>query len=102
MPRGTPNTSMETPTVDHSFKLLNSTRMMSTARRNPRLSDSIARAGPRRRDSAYVFAGNLDYEFSEGDVLVIFSQFGELTDVNLVRDKETGKSKAPAHTSSCC
>ena len=26
------------------------------------------------RDSAYIFAGNLDYEFSEGDIIVIFSQ----------------------------
>lgn len=44
------------------------------------------------KDSAYVFAGNLAREFSEGDVLVIFSQYGEISDVNLVRDDE-GKSK---------
>ena len=30
---------------------------------------------------------------SEGDVITIFSQFGEPVYVNLIRDKETGKSK---------
>jgi RNA recognition motif-containing protein len=28
-----------------------------------------------------------------GDVLAVFSQYGEVVDVNLVRDKETKKSK---------
>lgn len=32
-------------------------------------------------------------ELSEGDVVTIFSQFGEPVFINLVRDKETGKSK---------
>jgi RNA-binding motif X-linked protein 2 len=30
---------------------------------------------------------------SEGDVITVFSQYGEPTYVNLIRDKETGKSK---------
>jgi RNA recognition motif-containing protein len=33
------------------------------------------------------------YDLTEGDVLTIMSQFGEIVDCNLVRDKETGKSK---------
>ena len=41
--------------------------------------------------SAYVFAGGLPYELTEGDVLAIFAQYGEIVDVHLVRDKETGK-----------
>ncbi|KAI9006377.1 zinc finger CCCH domain-containing protein 42 [Hyaloraphidium curvatum] len=45
------------------------------------------------KDSAYIFVGNLDYELTEGDVITIFSQYGEIVDVNLVRDKGTGKSK---------
>jgi RNA-binding motif protein, X-linked 2 len=44
-------------------------------------------------DSAYVFLGGLSPELTEGDVLVIASQFGTPIDVNLVRDKETGESK---------
>lgn len=43
--------------------------------------------------SAYVFAGGLDYELTEGDLLAVFAQYGELVDVHLVRDKTTGKSK---------
>ncbi|TVY60867.1 Zinc finger CCCH domain-containing protein [Lachnellula suecica] len=45
------------------------------------------------RDTAYIFIGGLPLELSEGDVIAIFSQFGEPTYLNLVRDKETGKSK---------
>ena len=37
------------------------------------------------RHSAYVFAGGLPYTLTEGDVLAVFSQYGEVVDVNLVR-----------------
>ena len=45
------------------------------------------------RDSAYVYVGGLPYDLSEGDIIVIFSQFGEIVDVNMPRDKDTGKPK---------
>jgi RNA-binding motif X-linked protein 2 len=45
------------------------------------------------RDTAYIYIGGLPFELSEGDVITIFSQFGEPTYINLVRDKETGKSR---------
>ncbi|PBP16887.1 RNA binding domain protein [Diplocarpon rosae] len=45
------------------------------------------------RDTAYIYIGGLPTELSEGDVVAIFSQFGEPTYINLIRDKETGKSK---------
>jgi RNA-binding motif X-linked protein 2 len=48
------------------------------------------------KHSAYIFIGSLPYELTEGDVLTIFSQYGEIADINLVRDKETGKSKGYA------
>ncbi|KAL8979155.1 MAG: hypothetical protein Q9177_006215 [Variospora cf. flavescens] len=44
-------------------------------------------------DSAYIYIGGLPFDLSEGDIVTIFSQFGEPTFVKLVRDKETGKSK---------
>lgn len=44
-------------------------------------------------DTAYVYIGGLPLELSEGDILTIFSQYGEPTYLNLVRDKETGKSR---------
>ena len=37
--------------------------------------------------------GGLPYDLSEGDIITIFSQFGEPVHLNLVRDKETGKSR---------
>src|ERR1700712_2229983 len=45
------------------------------------------------RDTAYIYIGGLPFELSEGDVITIFSQFGEPTYINLVRDRETGKSR---------
>lgn len=45
------------------------------------------------RESSYVYVGGLSYELSEGDVLCVFSQWGEIEDINLVRDETTGNSK---------
>lgn len=44
-------------------------------------------------DTAFVYIGGLPIELTEGDVVTIFSQYGEPVFINLVRDKETGKSK---------
>ena len=45
------------------------------------------------RDTAYIYIGGFPFDLSEGDILTIFSQYGEPTYINLVRDKESGKSK---------
>lgn len=45
------------------------------------------------RDTAYIYIGGLHPDLTEGDVVTIFSQFGNPTHLNLIRDKETGKSK---------
>ncbi|KAF8757375.1 hypothetical protein HU200_010891 [Digitaria exilis] len=45
------------------------------------------------KDSAYVFVGGVPFDLTEGDLLAVFAQYGEVVDVNLVRDKGTGKSK---------
>eukprot|EP01083_Nonionella_stella_P276005 937593_1 len=47
----------------------------------------------RYKNSAYIFVGNLHYDLTEGDLITVFSQFGEIVDCNLIRDKETGDSK---------
>uniref|UniRef100_A0A8D2DN07 RNA-binding motif protein, X-linked 2 n=1 Tax=Sciurus vulgaris TaxID=55149 RepID=A0A8D2DN07_SCIVU len=46
------------------------------------------------KDSAWIFLGGLPYELTEGDIICVFSQYGEIVYINLVRDKKTGKSKA--------
>lgn len=56
------------------------------------------------KDSAYIYVGGLPFELTEGsflkksfitlgDLICIFSQYGEIIDCNLMRDKQTGKSK---------
>ena len=44
------------------------------------------------RDSAWVYVGGLSYELTEGDIICFMSQWGEIEDINLVRDKATNKS----------
>jgi len=43
--------------------------------------------------SAWCYVGNLDHQLTEGDVLCIMSQFGEIEDIHLVRDEDEGKSR---------
>ncbi|KFD48797.1 hypothetical protein M514_10352 [Trichuris suis] len=45
------------------------------------------------KDSAWIFVGGLPYDLSEGDVVCVFSQYGEIVHINLVRDRNTGKSR---------
>ncbi|KAI9747571.1 MAG: hypothetical protein M4579_007437 [Chaenotheca gracillima] len=59
------------------------------------IENGVTPEGSWHRDytSAYVHIGGLPFELSEGDIVTIFSQYGEPVHVNLVRDKETGKSR---------
>ena len=43
--------------------------------------------------TAFISFGSIPYGLSEGDIITIFSQYGNPVYINLVRDKETGKSK---------
>ncbi|XP_017781902.1 PREDICTED: RNA-binding motif protein, X-linked 2 [Nicrophorus vespilloides] len=45
------------------------------------------------RDSAWIFVAGFPYDLSEGDLICMFSQYGEIVHINLVRDKDTGKSR---------
>lgn len=45
------------------------------------------------RSSAWCFYGGMPFELTEGDIICIFSQFGEIVNLNLIRDRKTGKSK---------
>lgn len=45
------------------------------------------------RDTAWIYIGGIPLDLSEGDVIIIFSQFGNPTHLNMIRDRETGKSK---------
>ena len=45
------------------------------------------------RDSSYIYISGFPKEVTEGDLVIVFSQYGEIIDCRIVRDKETGKSK---------
>ena len=44
------------------------------------------------KHSAYIYVGGLPFELTEGDVICVFSQYGEIVDINLKKDKSSGKS----------
>lgn len=44
-------------------------------------------------NSAWCYVGNLDHQLTEGDVLCVMSQYGEVEDIHLVREEDTGKSR---------
>uniref|UniRef100_A0A0N4ZAJ6 RRM domain-containing protein n=1 Tax=Parastrongyloides trichosuri TaxID=131310 RepID=A0A0N4ZAJ6_PARTI len=45
------------------------------------------------KDSAWIHINGLSYDLTEGDIISVFSQYGEIVNINLVRDAKTGKSK---------
>lgn len=40
-----------------------------------------------------IYVGNLSYEVGESDLEQAFSEFGQVTSVNILKDKQTGQSK---------
>ena len=44
-------------------------------------------------NSAWIYVGSLDFKLTEGDVVAVVSQYGNIEDINLVRDELSGKSK---------
>ena len=45
------------------------------------------------RNSAWIHLGGLSYDLSEGDIICVFSQFGEVGQIHYPRDKETGRPR---------
>lgn len=44
-------------------------------------------------DTSYIYIGNLHRDLKEEDILKIFSQYGNPTHLNLIKDKDSGKSR---------
>lgn len=49
------------------------------------------------KDTSYIYIGYIPIELNEIDICKIFSQYGNPTHINLVKDKETGKSRGFAY-----
>ena len=45
------------------------------------------------KDSAWIFIGGLNYDLTEGDVVCVFSQYGEIVNVNLGERLEDRKQR---------
>lgn len=55
-----------------------------------------ARGDSQRRritDMINIYIGNLSYRATEGDIRQAFEQFGEVASVQIIKDRETGRSR---------
>ena len=55
--------------------------------------DATASWHDQYRHSAYIYVGGLPFTLTEGDLITVYSQWGEVVDVVLMRDRETGASR---------
>lgn len=88
--------------VSHMFGIINRNDKIFNYRNMKnvkKLSDQELRMGNKTswhdqyRSSAWIFVGGLPFDLTEGDIICIFSQYGEVVNINLVRAKDTGKSR---------
>lgn len=42
---------------------------------------------------ANIYVGNISYQTTEAELNELFSEFGEVTSVRVIKDRETGRSK---------
>lgn len=55
------------------------------------MNDSSQQANPKK-----LFVGNIAYNVTEDDLRGVFSQYGEITELKLITDKMSGRSKGIA------
>lgn len=51
------------------------------------------------KNSPHIYVGGIPFELNEGDILTVFAQYGKIKKINLVREKDTQKSKGFAFLS---
>ncbi len=40
-----------------------------------------------------IYVGNLTYDVTDGELNAVFSEFGEVSSANVIKDKKSGRSK---------
>lgn len=44
-------------------------------------------------NTSKIFVGNMSYNTSEGDLRQFFGQYGQVTDIKIITDRDSGRSK---------
>lgn len=66
--------------------LLNSKELQKDIKENTSWHDAY-------KNSPHIYIGSIPFELNEGDILTVFAQYGKIVKINMVRDKDTQKSK---------
>lgn len=45
------------------------------------------------KDTMNIYVGNLNYKFSDDDLKELFEEFGSVDSANVIKDRDTGRSK---------
>ena len=73
---------------------MNSTKAISGINNNElEMGVSAEASWHNQFNSAYIYVGWISHFMNEGELSVVFSQYGDIVDVRLIRDRKTGKSK---------
>jgi len=72
--------------------LLNSKELQKDIKENTSWHDAY-------KNSPHIYIGGIPFELNEGDILTVFAQYGKIIKINLVRDKDTQKSRGFAFLS---
>ncbi|CAG8487359.1 9748_t:CDS:2 [Gigaspora rosea] len=90
-----PNTSSETffTLLMNKFSLVTKEIQRINSQEIERNISASASWHAQYKDSPYVFVANVPFDLTEGDLIAVFSQYGEILDIQLARDKSTGQSK---------
>lgn len=72
--------------------LLNSKELQKDIKENTSWHDAY-------KSSPHIYIGGIPFELNEGDILTVFSQYGKIVKINIVKDKDTQKSRGFAFLS---
>ena len=78
---------------NHTMNQVNAILKMNADELTHNIAGTTASWHEQYKGNAWVFVGGLVENLTEGDVLAVCSQYGEIEDFHLVRDEDTGKSK---------
>lgn len=71
---------------------LNSAELQKNIKNNSSWHDAY-------KNSPHIYIGGIPSELNEGDILTVFAQYGKIKKINLVREKDSQKSKGYAFLS---
>lgn len=86
--------TLRVQSYSHPMNVIQEIQRINKAELQKGLTNTPASWHAKYANSAWVYAGGLPTQLTEGDIIAVMSQWGEIEDINLVREEGgTGKSR---------